>query len=311
MQESNLTPEQFSLYLSILNSIEMYRMLTEEEKEDLIYQITTTPYIDLMCDWAFKHVFGHNEAHLKMLLNDFLPEKIEHIKFDANELDPFKGDDKQVIMDVLCYTKTGKFIVEMQKALNDEFRNRMLYYGAASVFKQLKMGDKYKKLVPVYVICFMNFRLQHSTNQLVYRYQVREQDSGELYGNQLSIYFCELPRFIKSRKNMTPVEEWFEIIRNMSTFAAKPEHVNKRYDTIFDACKQFRLNDQEQEQYFRAMLTAEDRQSIAHANFEEGRAIGRDEGRQEALEELRAFIASGLSIEEIAQKWGQKPAKQE
>ena len=118
LQELTLTPEQFEQYLAIANSIESLRLLSEEEKEALIYKIHSTPYIDLMCDWAFKHVFGHNEENLKMLLNDFLPEHIEHIEYESNELDPFKGDDKQIIMDVLCHTKTGKFVVEMQKAID-------------------------------------------------------------------------------------------------------------------------------------------------------------------------------------------------
>ena len=96
------------------------RCLSREEKEDLILRITTSEYIDLMCDWAFKHVFGHNKDYLMMLLNDFLPVRIvgiDEVQYDPNEVDTFKGDDKQVIMDVLCHTETGHIIVEMQKSL--------------------------------------------------------------------------------------------------------------------------------------------------------------------------------------------------
>ncbi len=311
--EYTLSPAQFEKFLSIANSIESLRSLSEEEKEALIYKIHSTPYIDLMCDWAFKHVFGHNEENLKMLLNDLLPEKIEHIEYESNELDPFKGDDKQVIMDVLCHTQTGKFVVEMQKAKNDEFRNRMLYYGAASIYKQLKKGDNYNKLVPVYVICFMNFRLHHKTNQLVYRYQVREQDTSELYGNQLSLYFCELPRFIRPKKNMSPVEEWFDLLRNMHNFAVNPDHINKRFHSILDACYQPGLNDLEQTQYLRAMLTEDEKQSIGRAYYEDGfldgmeqgETKGRAEGKAEALRETaRTLRKMNLSIADIAKATG-------
>ena len=54
-----------------------------------------------------------------MLLNDFLPEPIvgiDEIHYDPNEVDRFKGDDKQVIMDVLCHTEKEQIIVEMQKS---------------------------------------------------------------------------------------------------------------------------------------------------------------------------------------------------
>ena len=191
--------------------------------------------------------------------------------------------------------------------------SRHLYYGAASIYKQLKKGDNYNKLVPVYVICFMNFRLHHKTNQLVYRYQVREQDSGELYGNQLAIYFCELPRFIKRKKTMSPVEEWFDLLRNMHNFAVKPDHINKRFYRILDACYQPGLNDLEQTQYLRAMLTEDEKQSIGRAYYEDGfldgleqgEARGKAEGKADALRETaRTLRKMNLSTADIAKATG-------
>ena len=285
MRKTFLTPEQHELYLSILDEYEKYRSLSNDEKENLILQITSTPFINLLCDWAFKHVFGNNKQNLMMLLNDFLPEEVIDIEYDPNETDPLKGDDKQIIMDVMCHTKTGKFLVEMQRSEKEGFRNRMAYYGAGSIFKQLKKGDPYQKLVPVYVICFMNFCLSHSTNQLVYHYQIREQESGEFYGNQLSIVLCELPRFIlEPDRKLSPVEEWFEILRNMSNFTARPAHVNKRFDPIFEASRQTRLVELEQQQYFRAMLTEEEKQDIATAYLKRGREEGLREGFEKGME---------------------------
>jgi hypothetical protein len=113
---SKLTSEQFAQYEAIVNEYDRYRKLSPEEKEDLIIRIATSTYLDLLSDWAFKHVFGHNEQNLMLLLNDILPEKIVHIDYDPNEIDLWKGDDKKVIMDVLCHTEDGrKIIVEMQR----------------------------------------------------------------------------------------------------------------------------------------------------------------------------------------------------
>lgn len=305
MSKATLSLEQRQRYFAILNNYKLFRNLSREEKEDLILRITSSEYIDLMCDWAFKHIFGHNKEHLMMLLNDFLPVKIvdiDEIQYDPNEMDVFKGDDKHVIMDVLCHTETEHIIVEMQKSKNNEFRNRMVYYGASMISRQLKPGDKYSNLKPVYVICFMNFRLIHQTDQLVYRYQIREQESNELYGDQLSIYQCELPRFVKeSERALNPIEEWFDIFQNMTNFVSHPKNVNKRFDSLLEACRQNRLDMQEQEQYFSAMLSEDEIQSIAAAYKEDGFLEGVKKGKLETAKNLKGL---GVKIETISKATG-------
>ena len=145
-----INKEQYKLFEDILNEFERLRNLSSEEKENLIISITSRTYIDLMCDWAFKHVFGHDERNLIPLLNDILSTDIVTIDYDSNEIDRWKGDDKNVIMDVLCHTKDGaRFIVEMQRADKEYLRNRLFYYGASMASTQLKSGDYYGKLMPV------------------------------------------------------------------------------------------------------------------------------------------------------------------
>ena len=305
-----LTEEQYQIYLAAVNEVERIRSFSDDEKYDLIQQITSSTFIDLLCDWAFKHIFGHNKEHLMMLLNDFLPERIaavEEIHMTPNEADPWRGGDKHVIMDVTCRLEDGRsIIVEMQKSKNSEFRNRMLFYGASMISHQLKRSDSYTKITPVYVICFMNFRLRHSTDQLVYRYQMCEQDTGEHYGNQMNIYFCELPRFLgKPRKDLTPIEEWFEILKNMTTFVTKPEDINSRFNSLFEACRQNDLNDKNRLQYFRAMIDEQEKRGIAEANWEDGFDEGLERGRMDEREATaRRMLEDHVPAETIAKYSG-------
>ena len=319
MKTAQLTPEQFAQYEAIVNEYDRYRNLSQEEKEDLIIRIATSTYIDLMCDWAFKHVFGHNEKNLMLLLNDILPEEIVHIEYDPNEIDLWKGDDKKVIMDVLCHTRDGrKIIVEMQRADKEHLRNRLLYYGSSMIHTQLHKGDSYGKLMPVYVVCFMNFRLKHDADKLIYTYRLRE-TTGDGYTAKslLNIYLCELPRLAsKPGKSLTPVEVWFDILQNMRNFATKPEIYGSKYDQIFESSLQSPIPDKDKLQYFRSMfdddvrsyLIDEDRQEIAEEFYakgiEQGEASGRAEVARRMLEKgLQINIisdCSGLSPEEIA-----------
>ena len=315
--ETKLTPGQFAQYEAVINEYDRYRKLSPDEKQDLIIRIATSTYIDLLCDWAFKHVFGHNEQNLMLLLNDILPEKIVHIDYDPNEIDLWKGDDKKVIMDVLCHTEDGrKIIVEMQRADKEFLKNRLLFYGASMIHSQLHSGESYGKLMPVYVICFMNFRLLHDTEKLIYRYQVREV-SGDLYGDILNIFLCELPRFAgEPGKAKTPVETWFDILQNMCNFASKPEMYGGRYDPIFESSLQSPIPDKDRLQYFRSMfdnelrsyLTDEDRQEIAEEFYTKGIELGREEEKIETARKLKNLgvsaetisIATGLTVEAIA-----------
>ena len=310
MEHIILTPDQLRQYVEILDEFERYRYLSQAEKEKIVTGIMTRPYLDLRVDWAFKHVLRDLDI-LKMLLNDFLPAEIEKVENLPNEIDRIRADDKNIIMDVLCTTRDGReFICEMQRKSQLSFKNRMFYYAASMAHSQLKANDRYEELRPVYVICFMDFILKHLTDQLVYRYTLCEQSSGEEYGNQLSIYLCELPRLkASSIEGLSPVESWFFILKNMSNFAGKPEEIGQRYAAIAAAARTSLLVDKEPLQYMRAMITEEEKLDIGGAYFqdgyekgmEKGREEGKAEGRKEGIEEVaRALLEMGMPIEKVS-----------
>lgn len=297
-----INKEQYKLFEDILNEFERLRNLSSEEKENLIISITSRTYIDLMCDWAFKHVFGHDERNLIPLLNDILSTDIVTIDYDSNEIDRWKGDDKNVIMDVLCHTKDGaRFIVEMQRADKEYLRNRLFYYGASMASTQLKSGDYYGKLMPVYVVCFMNFCLRHESDSLIYKYQLRD-NGGERYGTQLTICLCELPRLVsKSRDKMSPVEIWFDILQNMTNFAKRPSEYGSRYDGIFEASRQSPIPIENKKQYFRSMINHELKSYLTEEDRAEAFAEGKAEGIAEAA---KAFKDLGVNPDIIRKATG-------
>lgn len=312
-------------FIAVVNEVERYRDLSDEEKENLVLSIMDHPYMDLRSDWAFKHIL-QNKDILKMLLNDFLPEQIEYVELQPNEIDKLRPDDKNVIMDVLCQTSDGrKFIVEMQRKKKRSFKKRMLYYGASMLHQQLKPKQSYAALKPVYVICFMDFKMPHETDQLVYRYSLCEQESRERYENLLSLYFCELPRLRKtSIIGLDPIQSWFFILQNLRNFAGKPEDMGQRYAVIAEAARMHSLPDEQMIQYLRNMITEEERLDMGGAyyddGFADGKQVGLEEGKQVGLEEgreeekrviARKMLAmkmppesisavTGLSMEELA-----------
>ena len=314
-----LTEEQYRRYEAILNEVERIRNLTRKEKEGIIRGILESAFIDLTCDWAFKHVFGHHPDILMMLLNDILPEQIVQVEYDQNEIDRESSRDRNVIMDVFCHTADGRrFVVEMQKESQDGFHQRMLYYGAARLREQLKPGDRYERLCPVYVICFMDYALSHEgilpPGKIIFTYGMREEQTGEPYWGGLYICLCELPRLgSRTFENLTPQEQWFVILRNCSKFAEKPRGMDPKFDKVFEIASTRGLKDKEELQYLKAMITQEEKDSIAHANYELGVAFGRDEGlalglakgREEERQAIaRKLLEAGIPVSQVVEVTG-------
>ena len=95
-----MTPEQLELYYAIVNEYERYRSLSQPEKLNLIREVLDKPYLDLLCDWAFKHVFGNNLDLLQMLLRDILQMDLTVQESLPSEIDKFGPDGYFVVKDI-------------------------------------------------------------------------------------------------------------------------------------------------------------------------------------------------------------------
>ncbi|MBR1872719.1 MAG: hypothetical protein IJ795_05880, partial [Bacteroidales bacterium] len=120
----------------------------------------------------------------------------------------------------------------------------------------------------------------------------------------------------KAPKDMNPVESWFYILKNCSTFADKPEGLDPRYDKVFEAAKTNLVPDNERIKYLRAMLSDYDKRTIGEAYFEEGVKVGMEQGIENGIKKGLTGVAkkmlekgedialiteyTGLSEEEIA-----------
>ena len=316
-----LTQEKLKQAEEALNELEKFRTLTPAEKERTIKNILGRPYIDLRCDWALKWLLA-DDGILTMLLQDFLPgAPITAIERLPNEL-PRRADDKSIIMDVLCKTESGNFVVEMQREKKTSFQNRMVYYGASMIHRQLQPGEPYENLVPVYVLCFMDYTMHWHDDRCIHRYGLRERDSGEAYGDQLWIYLCDLKTFGKqSITGLSPEESWLYLLKNMATFAGKPEEMGTKYAVVAEASRMYHLPDKEQIQYLFAMVSEHEKMDIGTAYYKDGFLDGHKqgviEGHKQGLAEgaaegrasekatiARNLIGMGMPVEDIAKVTG-------
>lgn len=192
---------RYVLCRELMEEKDRYRNLPEVEKDAIAQRLSQSQYLNLTSDWAFKHLFYNHKDLLVLLLNDILDETITNVEFRESELTKVFENDKTVVFDLWCRTSDGReLIVEMQKTYRKDQRDRLFYYGASLIRNQLKSGGKTYHVNPVKIICIMNYEEPHTTvpdGKIIFQYRTTEVETGELYGNQMSIYFFELPRVMR------------------------------------------------------------------------------------------------------------------
>ena len=90
-------------------------------------------YISLLTDFGFKRIFGTapNKELLICFLNSLFDgtQVIRDVKYLNNEHLGDSSLDRKAIFDVYCEGENGeKFIVEMQNAYQEFFKDRSLFY---------------------------------------------------------------------------------------------------------------------------------------------------------------------------------------
>ena len=291
------------------------QFIPDSEKEAIIGRILNSEYIDLTVDYGFKFVFGQHLDLLKMLLEDILQIEIEELERIPEQVVGTFIQDKYIIMDVGVTLKDGRrVIVEMQNAKRDDLKNRLVYYGSALIYNQLKKGDDVYKFEDAHVLIFLNNNLNHidpDDRRLVYRYRLQETESGESYGDQLRITVCELPNLVKgSKEDMSVIEQWFYYFQNMKKFsnlAGGPKVLDERYQPLIDASKTRRFTDKDWEKYIRAMYYSKaEIENIGKPYYEDGLRDGAAQSRGEIA---RAMLVEGIDVTVIAKCTGLSPTE--
>jgi len=97
-------------------------------------------YINPSTDFGFKKIFGEEASKplLPDFLNALLPQqnKIIELSFKNTEQPGQTESDRKAIYDIYCENETGeKFIVELQKAKQNYFKERTICYATFPIKK--------------------------------------------------------------------------------------------------------------------------------------------------------------------------------
>lgn len=216
-------------------------------------------YLSPLADISFKRLFGTDE-HKKLtidFLNSILGKTpgnlIQQVTFKDTALLPRTSIDKESFVDVHCFDEAGnEYIVEMQAVAQDYFLQRICFYSSLVYSQQLPRGGNYDILLPVIVVCIVNFKQFEHKPAVISRHMMTNLDDNTITHKQIQWYFVELPKFTKTVEEcLNSVDQWLFFMTNASTLHAIPENMQqkKQFVEAFDVLNKMRWSDEDYNQY--------------------------------------------------------------
>ncbi|MBO7627362.1 MAG: PD-(D/E)XK nuclease family transposase [Paludibacteraceae bacterium] len=274
-------------------------------------------YMNFYTDFAFKKIFG-TEANKDLLisfLNALLDLKGDGEIKDLTYLNSENlGEDireRRAIYDVYCQTKGGdRFIVEMQKAKQDHFQDRSIYYSSFAICEQGQKGKKDNMpwdycLSPVYVVGILNFEMDETdkSDRVISKVKLKDEDNKD-FSDKLNFIFVEMPKFRKTETELeTFMDKWLYVIKNLYRLQDKPAALTEGiFKKLFEVAEIAAFSKNERYDYEENLKNYLDWFNVMRTAKNEGRAEGREEGRAEGREEGRAEGELALLTKQVLAK---------
>ena len=248
-------------------------------------------YISLLTDFGFKRVFGTelNKALLLDFLNTLLPKhhRIQDLSFKNNENLGSSAIDRKAIFDIYCQAESGeRFIVEIQKAKQNFFKDRSVYYATFPIQEQAQKGEWNFKLGFVYTIGVLDFIFDdHKEDEIiVHVVQLKNQDCKVFY-DKLKFIYIELPKFKKTIDELdNHLDKWLFLLKHLAELSDRPNPLEEGiFRDLFAAAEIANFSEAEQDSYQNSLKYYRDMNNVIDTSREEGKEEGRTEGRTEGI----------------------------
>ncbi|MCR5568472.1 MAG: Rpn family recombination-promoting nuclease/putative transposase [Paludibacteraceae bacterium] len=278
-------------------------------------------YINFYTDFAFKKIFG-TEANKDLLisfLNCLLELKdgkeITDLTYMNSEQLGESAGERRAIYDVYCKTAADeRFIVEMQKAEQDHFIDRSIYYSSFAIREQSQKGAVDRKLwdyslSPVYVVGILNFEMDETmerADKVMTRVKLKDDENRD-FSDKLNFIFLEMPKFRKVETELeTLMDKWLYVIKNLYQLENKPASLTEGiFRKLFDVAEIAAFTKEERYDYEESLKNFRDLYNTISTAEKKGRAEGRAEGeKEERLRNAKNFKQLGVDLETIAKATG-------
>ena len=270
-------------------------------------------YINPLTDFGFKKLFGTapNKILLIDFLNQILPERhrIRDLSYSRNEQLGLNELDRKAIFDLYCIGENGeRFIVEMQKAKQNFFKDRSIYYASFPIQEQAGKGEWDYRLEPVYSVGILDFIFDdHKAEEELLHTVALKNQRCEVFYDKLKFIYIELPKFKKSEYELeTQFDKWLFVFRHLSKLQDRPLKLQDSvFQKLFEAAEIAKFSPEERDAYEDSLKYYRDLKNVVDTSREEGIQEGIEKGiEQRNVEIVRKMKEKGMSNAEIAELTG-------
>jgi predicted transposase/invertase (TIGR01784 family) len=271
-------------------------------------------YLNPFTDFGFKKIFGEEAS--KPLLIDFLnallpqSDKIVDLTFKNNEKLGQTDLDRKAIYDIYCENEKGeKFIVELQKAKQNYFKERTIYYSTFPIREQAEKGEWNYNLKAVYCIGILDFtfddyEIEPKKSEVVHTIKLKNQ-SGKTFYEKLTYIYLEMPNFklVESQLN-TRLDKWLYFIKYLEDFQTIPKIFSDEvFSQAFAKAELAKFGQTELANYENSLKIYRDLKGVIDTAYDEGKLEGKLEmarfmkSENEPIEKIMKY--TGLTKEDI------------
>ncbi|MVM36658.1 Rpn family recombination-promoting nuclease/putative transposase [Spirosoma sp. HMF3257] len=265
-------------------------------------------YLNPFTDFGFKKIFGEEASKPLLLdfLNALLPksDQIVDLTFKNNEQLGQTDLDRKAIYDIYCENEKGeKFIVELQKAKQNFFKERTIYYSTFPIRDQAEKGEWNYNLKAVYCIVILDFTFddyetEHEKSEVVHIIKLKNQN-GKVFYNKLTFIYLEMPNFNQTENQLeTRLDKWLYFIKYLEDFQSIPSIISDEvFNQAFAKAELAKFGQSELVDYENSLKIYRDLKGVIDTAFDKGKLEGK-------LETAKSLKKLGVSVETIIEATG-------
>lgn len=252
-----------------------------------------------LADPVFKRVFGEEKEILMELINTvfILEHPVVNIEYLPIELLPKNIADKTTIVDVRCTDDMSRhFIVEMQILKQDFFHERSFYNAARVYSRQIKKGNDYDQLKPVYALCLVDHNLESDTARWRHTYKILNEDEPHKGISAIQMHFIDLSK-CRKRDNFSiedALDRWVKYFIDPEYIKTLSMNTQYNYPNLKKAVELL-----DESNYTEGQLVAYDRYLDSIRSWNSSMKSSYEEGQHQVVSILRS-LKEGKTIKEIA-----------
>ena len=250
-------------------------------------------YLNPFTDFGFKKLFGEepHKAVLINFLNTLLPEKhqIQDLQYTHTERLGLTEFDRRAIFDLSCISPAGeRFVVELQKAKHNFFKDRTVYYATFPIQEQAQRGEWDYNLSAVYTVGILDFVFDEdrNNNEVLHVVQLKNQ-YGQLFYDKLTFIYLSLPHFKKTLEELETLQDkWLYVFKHLQDLQEIPAVLNEGvFPELFETAQLACFNPIERDSYFESLKNYRDWKGVMETAKGEALQTGIGIGIQKGIEQ--------------------------